>query len=119
MIVSFFILLFARFYGLNIRTNFAHYHLFVVLSLPAYYVCAYMSVIKVTTLLMMIKYSSLTYRLVAIRVRKLAQFTTPQQQDQTAEHKDVKLASIEKIVQLHEKAFQYVRSLLFSKSKSN
>lgn len=70
-------------------------------------------------MLMTIKYSSLTYRLVAIRVRKLAQFTTPQQQDQATEHKDGKVASIEKIVELHEKAFQYVRSPMISKSKSN
>ncbi|XP_065093923.1 uncharacterized protein LOC135714475 [Ochlerotatus camptorhynchus] len=84
-----------EFYGLKIRTNFVHYHLFMVLSLTAYCICSYLSVIKVTSLLSAIRYNSLTYRLVAIRVRRL-------------QHggQEVTISSIDEIVKLHRKAFE-------------
>lgn len=84
-----------RFYGLNIRTNFVHYHLFMVLSLIAYCVCSYISVIKVTGLLSAIRYNSLTYRLVAIRVRRLQH-----------NGQEVTISNIDEIVKLHRKAFE-------------
>ncbi|KAL1401909.1 hypothetical protein pipiens_006316 [Culex pipiens pipiens] len=47
--------------------------MFVLLSLFAYFICAYFLLVKVSVHFIMIQYSSSTYRLVALRIRKMAE----------------------------------------------
>lgn len=91
---------FHRFYGLQIRTNFTHYHIFVGISVAAYCVCAYLELIKVTSTCFMIKYSSLTYRLVAEKIRKLPKKDGPKTK--------VTVQDLKKVVELHRKAYKLV-----------
>nr|AXY87604.1 odorant receptor 71 [Aedes aegypti] len=95
-----------EFYWLPIRTNFACYHLFLALSLSANCVCSYMSVIKVSTLLIMIKYCSLVYRLVAIRIRDLGKLPPGRKQDETDEDERTKMVMVKEVVEMHEKALE-------------
>nr|AXY87599.1 odorant receptor 32 [Culex quinquefasciatus] len=83
-----------EFYGLQIRTNFLHYHIFVLLSLFAYFVCAYFLLVKVSVHFIMIQYSSSTYRLVALRIRKMT------------ESKEVTQSELVDIVELHRLAYR-------------
>lgn len=83
-----------RFYGLQVRTNFLHYHIFVLCSLFAYSVCGYFLLVKVSALLLMIQYSSSTYRLVELRIRKMA------------ESKEVTQSELVDIVELHRLAYR-------------
>ncbi|KAL9708400.1 hypothetical protein quinque_011918 [Culex quinquefasciatus] len=82
------------FYGLLVRTNFLHYHIFVLCSLFAYSVCGYFLLVKVSALLLMIQYSSSTYRLVELRIRKMA------------ESKEVTQSELVDIVELHRLAYR-------------
>ncbi|KAL1401908.1 hypothetical protein pipiens_006315 [Culex pipiens pipiens] len=59
-----------EFYGLQIRSNFVHYHAFVALSVSAYCVCSYFLIIKACTMFLMIRYSALTS---AVEVSDLAE----------------------------------------------
>ncbi|XP_038109911.1 uncharacterized protein LOC6035758 isoform X1 [Culex quinquefasciatus] len=83
-----------EFYGLLVRTNFLHYHIFVLCSLFAYSVCGYFLLVKVSALLLMIQYSSSTYRLVELRIRKMA------------ESKEVTQSELVDIVELHRLAYR-------------
>lgn len=71
-----------------------------------------MSVIKVSTLLIMIKYSSLAYRLVAIRIRKLAELPASGQEQNFEEVTDggdvLKMSMVKEVVDLHKKALESV-----------
>ncbi|EDS31418.1 Odorant receptor 92a [Culex quinquefasciatus] len=82
-----------EFYGLQIRTNLVHYHIFMVFSLLAYMVCSYFTLVKLTLPLFMLRYSSMTYRLVAVRIRNLS---VP---EMTAD-------DLKKVIELHRKAFE-------------
>nr|WGC98066.1 OR27 variant 2 [Culex quinquefasciatus] len=88
-----------EFYWLNIRTNFAHYHIFVGLSIFAYTACGFFQLLKVTTTCFMIKYSSLTYRLISAKVKMLPQ---PTDDDQRSK---VHVQDLKKLVDLHRKAY--------------
>ncbi|EDS41950.1 Odorant receptor 13a [Culex quinquefasciatus] len=81
-----------EFYGLHIRTNLAHYNIFMVFSLLAYMVCSYFTLVKLTLPLFTIRYSSMTYRLVAIRIRNLTRYKSS-------------AADIKDIIELHQQAF--------------
>ncbi|XP_039436806.1 uncharacterized protein LOC120418448 [Culex pipiens pallens] len=87
-----------NFYGLQIRTNFTHYHIFVGLSMIAYSFCGFMSLIKIATMCFMIKYNSLCYRLVAEKIRKLPQHTD----DGPTK---VNIEDLKKLVEVHRKAY--------------
>lgn len=89
------ILSYFRFYGLQIRTNLVHYQIFMVFSLLAYMVCSYFTLVKLTLPLFMLRYSSMTYRLVAVRVRNLS---VPQ----------ITAGDLKKVIELHRKAFEWV-----------
>lgn len=83
-----------EFYGMQIRTSFSQYHYFLAMSVPAHCVSTLFSLLKITTAFFMIKYSSLTYRVVAARVQQLAQL------------KEIKTTDIAEVVELHAQAFQ-------------
>ncbi|KAL1401906.1 hypothetical protein pipiens_006313 [Culex pipiens pipiens] len=83
-----------EFYGMQIRTSFSQYHYFLAISVPAHCVSTLFSLLKITTAFFMIKYSSLTYRVVAARVQKLAQL------------EEITISDLAEVVELHEQAFQ-------------
>lgn len=89
-----------RFYGLHNRSNFVHYHIFVAFAFLAYFFVALFSFIRITTTVCMIKYSSLTYQLVIVKVQKLAQ-------------KKITIADLKELVDFHRQA--YIISLLVEK----
>ncbi|KAL9708399.1 hypothetical protein quinque_011917 [Culex quinquefasciatus] len=89
-----------EFYGLQIRSNFVHYHAFVALSVSAYCVCSYFLIIKACTMFLMIRYSALTYRLVAMRIRKLTRFSDAEDQSSAVEVSD-----LAEVVELHRLAY--------------
>ncbi|XP_055642205.1 odorant receptor 45b-like [Toxorhynchites rutilus septentrionalis] len=95
-----------EFYGLQIRTNFVHYHIFLALGQVVYCYCAYISVIKVTSMLILIKYSSLTYRLIAVQIRYLRLQLIMEKKEDYAK---MKIEQLVKIVQLHESAFEMTK----------
>ncbi|XP_055640997.1 uncharacterized protein LOC129778244 [Toxorhynchites rutilus septentrionalis] len=95
-----------EFYGLQIRTNFVHYHIFLALGQVVYCYCAFISVIKVTSMLIMIKYSSLTYRLICVQIHGLSQqpFT-----ENKADYTRRKVGQLVKIIQLHGSALEVTK----------
>ncbi|XP_065073010.1 uncharacterized protein LOC135697316 [Ochlerotatus camptorhynchus] len=90
-----------EFYGLQIRTDFTHYNIFMACSLLAYFVGGYMSTIKVTAVVSAMRCSSLAYRLVAMQVRKLNDSRGVQQKK-----RKITTADIEEIIDLHCTAFE-------------
>ncbi|XP_055632668.1 odorant receptor 45b-like [Toxorhynchites rutilus septentrionalis] len=84
-----------RFYGMRIRTNFVHYNIFVVLSLSSYCFCAFFFLIKVGTMIAMMKYCALVFRLISIEIQEL---------NHISEH-IVKVRKISRIVRLHNRAY--------------
>lgn len=87
---------FFRFYGMQIRTNFVHYHIFVLLSLSAYFCLAILTLIKVPTMIIMMKYCALVFRLIVFQIEDLSQV----QENASKSHK---LATI---IRLHDRAFE-------------
>lgn len=72
------------------------------LSIFAYTACGFFQLLKVTTTCFMIKYSSLTYRLIAAKVKMLPQ---PTDDDQRSK---VHVQDLKKLVELHRKAYGYL-----------
>ncbi|XP_055636695.1 uncharacterized protein LOC129775696 [Toxorhynchites rutilus septentrionalis] len=85
-----------KFYGMHVRTNYLHYNIFLAISMTSYYCCAFVSVVKVSTMIIMVKYCSLAFRLVAIQVQDLSQL--PQNTPKTPK--------LIRIVNLHNNAFE-------------
>lgn len=79
---------------MQIRTNFVHYNIFIALSMCAYCGCALLSIIKVSTMIIMMKYCALVYRLIAMQIQSLTEL-------QKHSPKSKKLA---RIVRLHNSA---------------
>uniref|UniRef100_A0A1S4JAL4 Odorant receptor n=1 Tax=Culex quinquefasciatus TaxID=7176 RepID=A0A1S4JAL4_CULQU len=88
-----------EFYGLHIRKNFTHYHIFVAFSIAAYCICAFLELIKIATTCFIIKYSSLTYRLIATMIKKLPNNDKDMQTT-------VDVEKLKEIVELHRKAYK-------------
>ncbi|KAL9708378.1 hypothetical protein quinque_011896 [Culex quinquefasciatus] len=88
-----------EFYWLQIRTNFADYHIFMGFSLIAYAICAFFELLKVSTTCFIIRYSALTFRLVAAKIKTLPQITEDESRT------EVHVEDLKKVVELHRKAF--------------
>ncbi|XP_055632876.1 uncharacterized protein LOC129773301 [Toxorhynchites rutilus septentrionalis] len=85
-----------RFYGLQIRTNFVHYNIFVLCSISAYCGYAVLSLIKVSSTIAMMKYCALMYRLIAMQIKHFS--TLPEDTP--------KAQKLARIVRLHNSAFR-------------
>ncbi|KAL9708380.1 hypothetical protein quinque_011898 [Culex quinquefasciatus] len=93
-----------EFYGLHIRKNFTHYHIFVAFSIAAYCICAFLELIKIATTCFIIKYSSLTYRLIATMIKKLPNNDKDMQTT-------VDVEKLKEIVELHRKAYNITNQI--------
>ncbi|XP_038109910.1 uncharacterized protein LOC6035766 [Culex quinquefasciatus] len=89
-----------EFYGLQIRTNFLHYHIFLLLSLLSYCTSSSFTFVKTTTPLFMMKYNTLAYRLVAAKIRELPNHLAESKQS------EISKSDLIEVVQLHRQAYK-------------
>lgn len=65
-----------NFYGLNIRETFSHYLIFGAIMIPTSFLCALIGTAKLVSLLSLVKYCTIYFQLVTLKLQEMVQKQT-------------------------------------------